>query len=704
MEEAFAGLRRYRQGGLRVLAVAMTWVVIGCAGPELSSRSGPSHRWLGAVTLGALPSPSGPPTCGGKAVPVGWPHLSTSREVLAPFLACASPAEFIELQRGVDMAELVRRLDAEAAVRLGAQGPLLAGTEWLNRKRAEFIVDTTRDYGLARAEVFTLFIVHSAFSRDLREVLRLLGEDKHLADTVERMGRVREALARRDLRLADFTDRPERLGDAVRGFADAANDALSSSELRRGALALNYYAAKGHLPEPYQQALDELERAEMEAALGPGSVALRSADALTFGVPAGFYNLVAGTCHGVCALSEGRYEQGARELSAAIVLVSLYAGAKVVRSSSADAVSVSGPGGARALPLRLPELGFEGLSAVAERLWARLGGPGVLQLAKYLQADGEAALLVYEGGEAGALGLYEARGDVGKARALMVKAVPERAGPAVGMAGVAGEGAVRGLAALLDEASGLTREVLEAKLVEAEASLPGERLVADLPALERAKPLVEHPARGVTEGDVLWREYVAYYEERVASMKRAQAAGQDVPKPPRTWESYRRFRADLQRGLDYESRRVAMLQAEAAKPPEQRTLLKDFRRPRVVRNAGVRKADLRYADVLVIEREVTPGQPPRVETFSFKSRSLKSMMPQEVQAQAMADARDAMRYYGGTLDLRTPSLGLRGTPLRVAKVHLVYDAGFMPSDAKLPRLKNILNAVHNKTGVEVRIE
>ncbi|WP_257461014.1 hypothetical protein [Archangium lipolyticum] len=59
--------------------------------------------------------------------------------MLAPFLACASPAEFIELQRGVDMARLVAKLDDWSAVRLGALGPLRAGADVLNQKRAAFL-------------------------------------------------------------------------------------------------------------------------------------------------------------------------------------------------------------------------------------------------------------------------------------------------------------------------------------------------------------------------------------------------------------------------------------------------------------------------------------------------------------------------------------------------------------------------------------
>jgi hypothetical protein len=75
-------------------------------------------------------------------------------------------------------------------------------------------------------------------------------------------------------------------------------------------------------------------------------------------------------------------------------------------------------------------LGIKGLPEVAERLWARLGGNGMQELARYIQANREAALLVYEGGEAGAVALYEAQGNVARAQAWLSEARPGRAGAA----------------------------------------------------------------------------------------------------------------------------------------------------------------------------------------------------------------------------------------------------------------------------------
>ncbi|WP_257461749.1 hypothetical protein [Archangium lipolyticum] len=627
--------------------------------------------------------------------PPGWPRVSSSQEVLSPFLVCASPAQFIELQRDVDMAPLVEGLDDWSAVRLGSLGPLRSGSHVLNRKRASFLVTTTREYGAARAEPFALFLLHSAFDDDVKDVLGVLARDKLLGETLGRMGAVHEALRQRGIRLSDYPDRPERLGDVARGLVSAADDALSTSELRQGARALKYSAQRAQVPPPYQEALDAVERAEMLEALSPGSVTLRSFDALTFGVPVGFYNLVAGTCHGVYSLSRGQYEQATRELSAAAVLVGLYAGGKGVRYLGAPR-SPPRAGWIRPGQPPVPELGFQGLAQVVERLWERLGGEGLRELARYIQARREAALLVYEGGEPAALALYEARGDVAKAQAWLSEARPQRAGPTSTRAG-AGRG-FGGLASLVDEAAGHGREVVEAKLAQAELDAVGPRLSGDVAVLEKQRPSVDAPPSGI-QGHALWREYVAYWENRLGELKQGRAE-----KPPLAWEGYEKMRGLFARGLAFERLMVSLLRADAALPRAMRRFLRDFDTPRIETNVGVAKQGtegVRFADVLVIEEQPPAGQTPRVETFSFKSRDLSPLRPKPLAAQMIADASDALRYYGGTLDIRRPSLQHLGPQVLVQRVRLIYEGGTLA-----PRDASTLAAVVNNTrgavkGVEV---
>ncbi|MBM7119186.1 hypothetical protein I3V78_37105 [Archangium primigenium] len=662
------------------------------AGPRQSASSPALVDVAGGG--GGFPGQTVDPLQGG---PPGWPDLSSSQEVLAPFLACDSPAEFIELQRGVDMVRLVEELDDWSAVRLGSLGPVRAGADVLNRKRAAFLVTATREYGAARAELFALFLIHSAFDDDLQQVLLLLAGDKQLGDTLGRMGAVREALRQRGLSLSDYKDRPERLGDIGRGLMSAAGEALSTSDLVQGALAMTYSAQRGQLPPPYQALLDEVERAEMEAAFSPGNVLLGGFDRLTFGVPVGFYNLVAGTCHGVYSLSEGRYEQATRELSAAAVLVSLYAGGKGMRYLS-EARGVTGSRWVRVGQFQVPELGFQGLAQVAERLLNRLGGEGIRELARYMQTNREAALLVYEGGEAGALALYEARGNVARAQAWLSEAKSGSAGvPTSTRAGI-GKG-LGSTASLLDEAAGLTQEVVEARLSQVELDSAGPRLPGNVAVLEKQRPSVKAPPEA--QGHPLWSEYVAYWENRLAELHQRKAV-----KPPLAWAGYEQMRGLFARGLAFERTMVDLLRADAALPRAQRRFLKDFNQPLIETYVGVAKPGtpgIRFADVLVIEKQPPAGQPPRMETFSFKSRNLKLLEGRSLETQMRVDANDALQYYGGTLDIRRPSLGLRGTQVQIQRVCLIYEGGLLTPDPRA--VKKAATAVEgNLRGVEVLFE
>jgi hypothetical protein len=259
-----------------------------------------------------------------------------------------------------------------------------------------------------------------------------------------------------------------------------------------------------------------------------------------------------------------------------------------------------------------------------------------------------------------------------------------------------------GLAALVDEAAGQTREVLETKLAQAEAVTEATRLTWNLQAVEAARPALAQPPAGVPATSALWREYVAYYEQRLAAMKAAETAGtRSAVKPPMLWFTYESFLDVFRRALVFQRTRTAALLAEASKQSGPGPVLRKFEQPLIQPNAGVKKADLRFADVLIIEKAT--GRPPRVETISYKQRNFQGMTEREVEKQMAMDARDAMRFYGGTLDVRTPGLDLRGRPVTVTKVHLVYDATFKPRVVDRV-LEQILEGTASKTGVEVRFE
>ena len=146
-------------------------------------------------------------------------------------------------------------------------------------------------------------------------------------------------------------------------------------------------------------------------------------DHMTFGVPLGFYGLVAGTGQGVQSLTQGKYEQAVRELAPAAVLVAFYAGG---RSAAWLAEARVGPGaGVWALSgLEAMEARVKHLQDGARQVRGLLSEEGLRELAGYIRARREAGRWVAAGGMDAALALHEARGDVAQAQAMLSKARP----------------------------------------------------------------------------------------------------------------------------------------------------------------------------------------------------------------------------------------------------------------------------------------
>ncbi|WP_198956047.1 hypothetical protein [Archangium sp. Cb G35] len=652
-------------------------------------------------------------TCGGQALPLGWPDFSSSGEaLLAPFLTCASPAEFVALQQREDMPRLVEALDEWSAVRLGALGPVREdAAALLQHKRAAFLVSATERYGPFHAEVFALFVLHSAHDDEVDAVLRLLARDKQLGQTLALMPAVRQELETRGLPLSRYPERGEQSGDVLRGLGRAARDVLSTSSLVDGGRYLELTQRWAHLPPPYQHAAREVERALALRHFSPGSVALGTFDSMTFGVPLGFYYLVAGTGQGAYSLSQGHYEQATRELAPAVLLGTLYAGGKGLRALS-QARTTLGP---QAVESRLREL--------ARQVEDRLGVNGLRELARDIRTSREAGEFVAVGGVDAALALRDARGDVARAQAMMSRALPGAGGAQAGSGAGQGSGRVgtggsdatpasnkagtaeraRGLASLVDGGTGLTLEVVEARLALVELEAPGPRLSRDVAALERQRPSPDAPPPGV-EGNPRWGEYVTYYEKRLGELRQGKAA-----KGPLRWVDYEQLWARFARGMAFERLMVELLEADAKRPRADRHFLGAFIQPRVSRSVGVWKPEsgLRYADVLVIEEGGPAGAPPRVETFSFKSRDLSELKYDALKAQMVEDAREALQKYGGVLDIRRHSLQSRlhqGREVSVQRVRLVYEGNELKPNRPEFWVEAMREAERQVPGVEVLLQ
>jgi hypothetical protein len=612
-------------------------------------------------------------------MPPGWPDFSSrdTEELLAPLLACTSPAEFLALQEHVDMPRLLESLEDWRAVRLGAQGPAREDAAGLlNRKRTSFLLHATERYGPLKAEVLALFIVNSAHDDDLREILFLLAQDKRLEETLGLLPSFQVALEKRGLKPTARPDRDFEWKDVGRGLARAGRDALSSSPASGDGAAFAFSTIRDQLPPDYQNALDEAEKKWAEQHFSPGNVVLGGFDHLTFGVPLGFYGLLASTGQGAHSLARGRYEQATRELAPAALLVALYVGGKGVRYLS-EARGAPGLGPHRLSGLEAMEPRLRALEETVRRLEGLLGADGLRKLARYLQASREAGRFVAVGGADAALALYEARGDVAKARPLMSKARSASAGSPPGA------GRTGGLASLVDKEAGLTREVVEAKLSAAELESTGPRLPRDIGVLEKKRPSLDAPPLEA-RGNPRWREYVDYYEKRLGEVKEGKDA-----KSPLPWEAYELMRGWFARGLAFERVMVKLLEADAELPRAQRRFLGDFIKPRIETNVGVSKpgSGLRFADVLVIETSELAGRPRRVETFSFKSRDLSRLGNKALEEQMRVDASEALRHYGESLDIRRGSLQSllpAGSEVRVPRVRLVYEGGDLrPTDGNV---------------------
>ena len=414
----------------------------------------------------------------------------------------------------------------------------------------------------------------------------------------------------------------------------------------------------------------------------PESVAVGGFDAMTFGVPLGFAYLAASTGQGLASLSRHEYEQATRELAPATLLVSMYAAGRGLR-------------------------GLGPLKEWGARWEARWGAEGMRTLLRELRSRREAAFLVAEGGPDAALALHEARGDVAQAQVWLSQDKSRRGTgqtrPA--MEQTFGGGRAGGLSALVDEAAGLTREGVEARLAQVEREAGGPRWPANVTVLEQQRASLESPPLGA-DGNPRWPDYVAYRERRLGELKQGKTA-----EGPLRWEGYERMWGGFARGMAFERLMVERLRADAALPRTARRFLKAFEKPRIERGVGVWKpgSGLRFADVLVIEEAGPAGQPPRIETFSFKSRDFAQLEVGSFFSQMKADARDALRYYGEMLDIRRPSLRVlvsEGREVAVQRVRLIYDHDMCRLEAvKASKLKQALDmAGRSVLGVEVSFE
>ena len=457
------------------------------------------------------PVTEAPPSCGGQAVPPGWPDFSSSPEqLLAPFLTCTSPGEVLSLQQRVDMPRLLESLDDWSAVRLGSLGPPREDiARLLNQKRTALLVKAPEAYGRLNAQVLAVFTVDSAHDDDLREILFLLARDKRLEETLALLPAFQASLEKRGLKPTTRVDRDSEFTDVGRGVLRFGADALSSTSMNDAGRELAFFPIRGQLPQEYQEALARARREWVEHA-SADAMALSAFDDLTFGVPLGGYHFVATSLHGVGLLWRGEWEQGMREATPALVLT-LLGGYKGVRSLATG----EGAAGMRSrlrTGVEAADARLRALTETARQLQGVMNLQGLRDLAGYIRASREAGRFVAAGGADAALALYETRGNVARARPLLSRARPGASGSPPSKSGAgAGEAAAvddatrpsatkagaaerQGtLVSLVDEGVGHTLPVVEAKLAAAELEARGPRLPRDVRVLEQHRPSLDAP-------------------------------------------------------------------------------------------------------------------------------------------------------------------------------------------------------------------
>jgi hypothetical protein len=357
-------------------------------------------------------------------------QTGASGEILKVFQSTESRREFLDVQKQLNMAAVIDFLDKWDAIQLGALGPITAGVDKLNQERADYIVDSTNDYGLERSMIFTLYIFNTMYTDDIKAVLQILASNKRMGQTILKMEPVKTLLTQRGLKLDDFKDRGEKASDFFRGLGTGISNLLGSSEVAKSGTSQRYYSEKFSLPAAYQDVLGKIETGQLEQAMSPGNMALGVFNEATLGIPVGLYGLVTSTVGGVVDLAQGNYEEAGNELTGATLLVLSYLGIKAAArvSPAAEAgagKSVVGPEGPRQFVIQdfkgpvpkevarlnaIVQLSSEG-QATAATLLTRLGDQGVVEVAKYIQADSKAARFVYENGVDGADALQKAKGD-----------------------------------------------------------------------------------------------------------------------------------------------------------------------------------------------------------------------------------------------------------------------------------------------------
>lgn len=268
----------------------------------------------------------------------------------------------------------------------------------------------------------------------------------------------------------------------------------------------------------------------------------------------------------------------------------------------------------------------------------------------------------------------------------------------------AGRAAAVGAEQLTAEAGRLRlsveRSAIEARLVEAEALEAGARQTAVVADLARLRPSLERPLPGAAADEVLWRNYVSYWERRYAELT-SPAGPMEGVKPPLTWPGYQVFRTRFQNAMTFQAEVSAWLRGELKLPPAARRMLREMKQPRIDTNVGLMRegrTSVSYVDDLAVDEATLKSNMPRVESVSTKQRDFNRMSRDDAAEQVRIDGEEALTKYGGVVEVRRKGHALFERRVTISRVHLVYDEALVPKDQLL---RNRMRAAAKESGVEL---
>ena len=340
--------------------------------------------------------------------------------VYGVFEAARDNGEFMALSDQVQMSRVLSAVSPWTAIRIGTLGPVTEGADVLNEARRDLIWEAVEQYGIDRAQIISLWIFDSTQNDQISEVLQLLAADRRLSRTVGAMPAVRERLEGRGIDLSATPDRDFSAGDLLRGAGSAISDILAGSPVAQHSRDSTYMWRRDDLPDPYGQALGDIDDQALEQALNPGAgtVVYGGVDYLTFGMLSGIHGGVSGIVSGVRHLWRGEWEDAVRTLLVPAAMIATLIGLRIRARQGALAIADT------AAPLTVDQAlaRLEPESANALRvLIADVGEVRIKMVAPILEASAEAAQFVARHKKAGVIALADAGGSIAAAEALLVE-------------------------------------------------------------------------------------------------------------------------------------------------------------------------------------------------------------------------------------------------------------------------------------------